>query len=115
MPPTPLPLRRVLVFACAHAVVTLCMTLYAFSASSAEFDNPDLPRSATAKAVGTLVNVLSLPGRLVWTTWASKNLPNAVEWVVFLANSLVWGLLIAAAATMLSGRPLKPPSPSRRF
>ena len=99
-----LPLRRVLVFACAHALVTVGLALYAASASSAEFDNPDLPRSPTANAAGIISDVLILPGRLVWTTWASKNLPNAVEWVVFLANSALWGLLIVGAMGRLSGR-----------
>jgi hypothetical protein len=97
-------LRRALVFACAHALVTLCMMLYAFSATSAEFDNPDSPRSPIARAAGTLAEILILPGRLVWTAWASKNLPNAVEWVVFLANSSFWGLLIVGATARLSGR-----------
>jgi hypothetical protein len=80
------------------------MMFYAFSATSAEFDNPDSPRSPIARAAGTLAEILTLPGRLVWTAWASKNLPNAVEWVVFLANSAFWGLLIAGATGRLFGR-----------
>jgi hypothetical protein len=93
-----------LIVACAHALVTLCMTLYAFSASSAQFDNPDLPRSSTAHAARAIASVLSLPGRLVWTTWASKNLPNAFEWLLFLANSVVWALLFVGGTALLPGR-----------
>ena len=102
-----LPIRQALVFASAHAVVTLCTTLYAFSAISAEFDHPEQPRSMTAKVAGRLADVLTVPGRFLWTTWASKNLPNAVEWLVFLANSVAWGLLIVVATAMLSGRSLR--------
>src|SRR4051812_8670132 len=72
-----LPLRRLLLFAGAHAVVTLCLMLYAFSAGMAEFDDPDLPHSATARTAGTLAGVLLAPGRFVWTVSPTKNLPNA--------------------------------------
>jgi len=102
-----LPLRQLLFFAGAHAVVTLCLMLYAFSAGMAEFDNPDLPHSATASTAGTLANVLMVPGRFAWTAWASKNLPNALEWMLFLANSVVWGVLLVGATALLRGRSRK--------
>jgi hypothetical protein len=95
-----LPVRRVLSFAFAHAVVTLCLLVYAFSVGMSEFDRPDLPGSATAKAAGTVAGVLMLPGRLVWTTWASKNLSNTLEWITFLANSVIWGALIVGVTVM---------------
>jgi hypothetical protein len=99
-----LPLRQLLFFTGAHAVVTLCLMLYAFSAGMAEFDNPDLPHSATASTTGTLASVLMVPGRFAWTAWASKNLPNALEWILFLANSAVWGVLLVGATALLRGR-----------
>lgn len=42
------------------------------------------------------VDILRFPGYPLWTPWASKNLPNVMEWLLFLANSVVWGLVISA-------------------
>jgi len=33
---------------------------------------------------------------LLWTTWASRNLPDALEWLLFLANSALWALSSSA-------------------
>jgi hypothetical protein len=99
-----LPLRRLLLFTGAHAVVTLCLMLYAFSAGMAEFDDPDLPHSGTGRTAGTVAGVLLAPGRFVWPT---KNLPNALEWVLFLANSVVWGVLLVGATALLQGQSRK--------
>ena len=98
-----LPLRRVSLFAFTHAVVTLCLLGYAFGQGMVEFDNPDLPRSVAAETTAKVAGVLMLPGRLVWTAWASKNLSDAFEWVVFLANSVVWSVLIVGATAILPG------------
>jgi hypothetical protein len=47
-------------------------------------------------------SLLLLPGRLAWTTWASKTLPNAVEWIIVLMNSLLWGLVMGTVAAGLT-------------
>jgi hypothetical protein len=100
------PARQVFLFAFTHAVVTLGLTVYAFAAGMAEFDDPDLPHSVPVALAGNAADVLMLPGRLVWTASASKNLPNAIESVVFLANSVVWGLVLGATP-MLARRARK--------
>jgi hypothetical protein len=51
--------------------------------------------SVVERAIGHAADVLLLPGSVAWTPWASKNLPNAVEWVLFMGNSLLWGFLVA--------------------
>ncbi len=37
----------------------------------------------------------------LWTSWASKNLPNLVEWLVFMGNSVLWGAGLAYGYTKL--------------
>ena len=51
---------------------------------------------------GIAADVLALPGYVLWTTGASKNLPNALEWLLFLANSALWGLVLSATGDWYS-------------
>ena len=51
-----------------------------------------------------LADVLMMPGLLLWTPWASKNLPNAVEWLLFVGNSAVWGFLISTIVGLVATR-----------
>ena len=80
---------------CLHAIVTLALEMYAMTGSSRRFDGFAGPRGSAA--AGTVAAVLMSPGYVLWTTWASKNLPNAVEWLVYLANSALWGFLFSLA------------------
>ena len=83
--------RLFTLFTCAHAIFTLGCMFY--SMDFGRFDNPDLPQSFSVTAAGAAANVLMLPGLLIWTSWASKNLPNAVQWLLFIGNSALWGLV----------------------
>jgi hypothetical protein len=67
-----------------------------------QFDNPDTAPSRTADVAGVVAWFLLLPGRLLWTSWASQTLPNAVEWIAFLANSLAWSFAILGALALVS-------------
>ena len=40
--------------------------------------------------------VLAAPLIYAWTPWASKNLPNTLEWVLVVCNSMLWGLGLAS-------------------
>ena len=93
-------LRRLLLFTGLHALLTLVLTLYAFSAGMAAFDCPELPPSRSAALAGRAANVLGLPLRLLWTPWASMHLPNTVEWLAFLANSALWGLGLTGVTSL---------------
>jgi hypothetical protein len=90
--------RRVVLFTFLHAVLTLALSVYAMTAGG--IDHLEAPQRAASAEVAA--DVLMLPGQLLWTTWASKNLPNAVEWLLFLANSALWGLVLSAAMGMVS-------------
>src|SRR4051812_25904559 len=70
--------------------ITLGCAMYAMAVSSAHFDNPELQSTFIAEAAGVTANVLMFPARLIWTPWASKNLPNFLEWLLFVGNSALW-------------------------
>jgi hypothetical protein len=74
------------------------------AAGSAQFDNPDLPRMLGASVAQAMANTLTLPGRLLWTSWASRNLPNAIEWTLFIANSVLWSAVALAVTNALVKR-----------
>lgn len=93
-------------FGCVHLVVTLGCMMYAMGMISVRFDNPDLPRTLGETIAATGAAILMLPGSLIWNTWASTTLPNTVEWLLFVANSALWGTL--GAAVTLTTKPLPP-------
>jgi len=43
----------------------------------------------------TISDILGFPGLYLWTLWASKNLSNIIEWLVFIGNSMIWGIVLA--------------------
>jgi hypothetical protein len=84
-----------------HGAVTLGLLFYAMQGLS-EIDGFEASQSVANAA--TAADVLMLPGYLLWTPWASKNLPNVVEWLLFVANSALWGFTISFIAGMMSRR-----------
>ena len=40
-----------------------------------------------------------LPARVVWTSWANRNLPDVAEFLRFAVNSILWG---AAGVALLN-------------
>jgi hypothetical protein len=97
-------LRRVVIFACIHAAVTVGLAIYSLDFSAIDgFEPRQGPRLA-----GMAAGVLASPGYLLWTSSASRNLPNALEWLLFIANSALWGLLISAVVRRVSARRFEP-------
>lgn len=103
--------KLLVAFTCVHAAVALGATVYSLAAGSAEFDNPDLPRMAGAWIADDMASLLTFPGRLLWTSRASRNLPNAVEWALFVANSAMWGAGAMALMNRLFERRQRPSGP----
>src|SRR5688572_17292665 len=85
-------LGRIAVLTCVHAALTMGLMLYASYGAAARFEGMEVPPGATV--ADSAAHVLSSPGVLLWTSRASKNLPNAVEWLLFLVNSMVWGAVL---------------------
>lgn len=94
--------KLLVVFTCVHAVLTVGAMSYGFAAGMVRFDHPDLPPMFGASIAQATANILILPGALLWTSWASRNLPNAFEWALFLANSVLWGAVTLALTNAMS-------------
>jgi hypothetical protein len=52
----------------------------------------------------TAVGVLMLPARLLQTEWAGENFPTALQWLLLIANSALWGYVIAAVVQRSQSR-----------
>ena len=59
------------------------------------FDKIDAGESAVEYVTGSLASILMAPGKYIWTPWASKNLHDAFEWILVVANSTLWGIALA--------------------
>jgi hypothetical protein len=81
------------------------LLLFSFCASSRHFDT-GAAETPVERLIGRTTDILFLPGSLVWTRWASQHLPNAVEWLVFAANSLLWGSIVGLVVARVL-RPLR--------
>ncbi|MBN1588485.1 MAG: hypothetical protein JW888_03130 [Pirellulales bacterium] len=90
-----------------HLVLTLGMGIVSMMAGMEAFDNPDYQPGVIAQLADSTARILMQPGMSLWTPWMSKNLPNIVEWILFLGNSLFWGLglsLLICVPTSLKRR-----------
>ena len=95
--------RRILfvVLAFVHAAITLGMVIYHGSLAMASFDSGVSDWKADAASLAA--TILLSPGYFVWIPWASSNLPNSVEWLVFAANSALWAAASMAVITRARG------------
>jgi hypothetical protein len=86
-------------FSLIHFVILAVCFNFAFILGMDRFDAGITERSLIESVTETLTGVLSLPGRYLWTSWASKNLPNIFEWLLVVCNSLLWGFASAKIYT----------------
>ncbi|MDP7036197.1 MAG: hypothetical protein QF752_17085 [Planctomycetota bacterium] len=103
------PWRRVILLGIFHGTVTLVLIGYSFGSSMENFEGNRSPEPLD-RIVETLVEILVFPLSQLWNPWLSSNLPDALEWIAFLGNSLLWG---AGLAWITSRRPKRPPEPER--
>ena len=90
------------IIALVHFVLTIGSVLIAIGAGMVAFDNPDYQRSGIERISDLLATILMQPGMSLWTPWMSRNIPNLVEWVLVIANSLLWGFAIALIILILA-------------
>ena len=67
---------------------------YSFSAGMSRFDeggNEEVLERIASKATVFLMS----PGCFLWTSWASKNLHDSIEWFLMLLNTLLWGYVLS--------------------
>jgi hypothetical protein len=81
-----------IIIAVVHFILTFGSLIVAYSSGMETFDNPDYQPSLIERLAERTVDVLMQPCISLWT---SKNMPNVVEWVLFLGNSFLWGIAIA--------------------
>jgi len=87
--------KRAVLFGFAHFLALIVCFSTAFTLSMERFDKVDENESAVEFVAVSLTNILMTPGRYIWTPWASKNLHNSFEWMLFIANSALWGVILA--------------------
>jgi len=56
-------------------------------------------QSRVESTFALVVKVLSTPGRIIKNTWPSQIGSGFVEWVLFVGNSLIWGVVLAFVYT----------------
>lgn len=78
-----------------HFVLATSSVIIAFSSRMEAFDNPHYEPSVIERVTCQLSGILMQPGMSLWTPWMSKNMPNVVEWGLFVINSLLWGIVLA--------------------
>ena len=89
--------KLVLAIAFAHLVASIVSIGVAFQETMRVFDDPVAEVSSAGHLASGIGSVLILPAGWLWTSWASKTLPNAVEWLLVMFNSLLWGYVIERA------------------
>ena len=87
--------KRAIWFGIAHLIVLVACYFAAFTLSMERFDKYDAQVSAVEYVSASLSEILMFPGRYIWTSWASKNLHNAFEWMLLIANSSLWGVALS--------------------
>src|SRR5262245_5370089 len=87
-----------------HFIATFSCMIYVLGDRMERFDNPQLPENRSVHIVDQMTEVLMLPAVLLWTSRASKHVPNLFENLFFLLNSGVWGLAVAFLLKLVSPR-----------
>ena len=79
--------------AALHLVITLACIMFTFGAGMDRFDSLKEP-TLIEKSIEYITLVLMSPLYWLWTSWMSKNVHDSIEWLLFLLNSGLWGLVI---------------------
>jgi hypothetical protein len=92
--------KHLVLFACIHAVLMMGLLAYGFDLSAVDGVEPPRRTQIAWAAAG----VLMFPVRLLFMEWDP---PNALQWLLLIANSTLWGYLIA---TVVQRNPSRRPS-----
>ena len=84
-----------IILAVVHFILSIVTIGVSFVSGMDSFDNPDYRPSGVEKIFKIVAYILILPLYLIWSPLMSKHLPDIVEWILFLSNSLLWGFVIA--------------------
>jgi chromate transport protein ChrA len=81
--------KRTIILTALHFILMGACVMFSVGASMEAFDDPDYQSSAFEGLVSGLADILMQPGSSLW----ASSLPDAVEWGLCFANSLLWGLV----------------------
>ena len=87
--------KRSLGFGFAHLFILIVCLIISFSLGMERFDTGEMDKTPIEFVTGSVTNILIVPGVYLWTPWASRNLPNIFEWLLFIGNSGLWGVTFA--------------------
>ena len=85
--------KRILFISLVHFGILVVFFLISFSAGMDEFDGK---REITGfeRLSGIITEILMSPVGLLWNSWASKNIHDVIENILFISNSVIWGVSI---------------------
>ena len=85
--------KRILFISLVHFGILVILFIISFSAGMDEFDGK---REITEfeRLSGIITEILMSPVGLLWNSWASKNIHDVIENILFIANSFIWGVSI---------------------
>ena len=72
--------KRAFGFGVAHLLVTITCLIVSFSLGMERFEVGNVNEGIVESVTGNLTNILMTPGKYIWNTWASKNLPKSFQW-----------------------------------
>ena len=85
--------KRVAIFSFIHLGILLVFFIISFSAGMDEIDGKG-KITAFEEISKKITVVLMSPVSLLWNSWASKNIHDGIEFVLFILNSVLWGAAI---------------------
>ena len=85
--------KKIIYFSVAHALLSFICVIVALDFSA--IDTGVAEKDLLSDIAGIIGSILLSPGRFLWNSWASNNLPNILEWFVFIGNSVLWGIILA--------------------
>ena len=99
-----MPLGLGLAFSGLHFGTTVALLTFSISVTAATIEDPNAGLKPLADAARFLVNTLMQPIMSLWNSWMSQNIPNSVENLLFLLNSLLWGFCAAFLVRSIRSR-----------
>jgi len=88
-------ITQMVILTVIHIIMTIGSVMLSFGSGMEAFDNQDYQPSMIGRIADHLAGILTQPALSLWTPWMSKNMPNMLEWVLFIANSMLWGAVVA--------------------
>lgn len=85
--------KRILLFSFIHLGILTIFFIISFSAGMDEFDG--IGEITTFEEILAKITViLMLPIYFMWNSWACKHIHDVIENLLFIINSVLWGITI---------------------